>query len=115
LFGASDEEVWQKYRAGLLRVIPELKDGEIEQRFIFRERLVQPIPVMNYSALVPDMRTNVEHLFLANTTQIVNSTLNNNEMVKIARKAADLAAQTWQSQNELLRQDTVAEIAHLGR
>lgn len=115
LFGASDEEVWQKYHAGLLRVVPDLKDSEIEQRFIFRERLVQPIPVMNYSNLVPDMRTNVEHLFLANTTQIVNSTLNNNEMVKIARKAAELAAQTWQSQNELLRQDTVAEIAHLGR
>jgi hypothetical protein len=29
-------------------------------------------------------------LVVANTTQIVNSTLNNNEMVRIARKAADL-------------------------
>jgi protoporphyrinogen oxidase len=115
LFNAPDEDVWQKYHAGLLRVVPDLKDSEIERRFIFRERLVQPIPVINYSALVPNMQTNVKNLFLANTTQIVNSTLNNNEMVKIARKAADLAAQTWQSQNDNLRQDTVAEIAHLGR
>jgi len=31
----------------------------------------------------------VPNVLLANTTQIVNSTLNNNEMVKIARSAVD--------------------------
>jgi protoporphyrinogen oxidase len=114
LFNATDDEVWQSFRAGLQTVLPDLKDSDIEQRFIFRERLVQPIPVINYSNLVPSMQTNVERLYLANTTQIVNSTLNNNEMVKIARKVTDLVEKSSQPQSECLRQETVPEIAHLG-
>jgi hypothetical protein len=39
------------------------------------------------------MRTNVEGLFLANTTQIINSNLNNNAMVKIANRAVQLVSQ----------------------
>jgi len=46
--------------------------------------------VLDYSAIAPGMETNIPNLLLANTTQIVNSTLNNNEMVKIAGKAVDL-------------------------
>jgi hypothetical protein len=40
--------------------------------------------------MVPQMETSVENLLLANTTQIVNSTLNNNEMVRIAGEAVKL-------------------------
>lgn len=93
LFNATDDEVWQKFHAALKQVVPDLADDDIEQCFIFRERLVQPIPVLNYSGIVPDMESSVEHLLVANTTQIVNSTLNNNEMVKIARKAATMVEQ----------------------
>jgi protoporphyrinogen oxidase len=114
LFHATDDQVWESFRAGLRRVLPDVEDADIEQRFVFRERLVQPIPVMNYSALVPDMQTSVERLFLANTTQIVNSTLNNNEMVKIARKAADMVETISQSPGDRVRQDSMAEMAHLG-
>lgn len=114
LFNATDDQVWQSFRAGLQQVLPDLKDSDIEQRFIFRERLVQPIPVINYSNLVPSMQTNVKRLYLVNTTQIVNSTLNNNEMVKIARKVTDLVEKSAQPQSERLPQDAVAEIAHLG-
>jgi len=114
LFNATDDEVWQSFRPALQRVLPDLKDSDIEQRFIFRERLVQPIPVINYSALVPGMQTSVPGLYLANTTQIVNSTLNNNEMVKIARKVTELIEKASQPQTDRLRQDAVPEIAHLG-
>lgn len=90
LFEATEEEVWNLFYPSLRRAIPSLKEEEIERRFIFRERLVQPIPVLNYSAIVPQMETNIPNLFLANTTQILNSTLNNNEMVRIAGKAVAL-------------------------
>jgi len=36
------------------------------------------------------METNIEGILVANTTQIINSTLNNNEMVKIARRTVQL-------------------------
>ena len=37
------------------------------------------------------MRTNIDGVLLANTTQIINSNLNNNAMVKIAHRAVNLA------------------------
>ena len=72
------------------RYFPTLKDSDIERRYLFRERLVQPVPVLHYSDIVPDMRTSIPGVFLANSTQIINSNLNNNAMVKIARNVVAL-------------------------
>jgi protoporphyrinogen oxidase len=85
----SDEAVWSQLKAGLLRVHPDLNDNDIEKVFIFRERYVQPIPVLRYSQLLPPMETTIPGLLLANTTFIINRTLSNNEMIKIARLAAE--------------------------
>ena len=90
LFDASDEDVWNLFRRSFIQMFPNLEESDIERRFVFRERLVQPLPVLHYSDRVPPMETNVPGLLVANTTQIVNSTLNNNEMVKISRTAVDL-------------------------
>jgi protoporphyrinogen oxidase len=90
LFEASESEIWTVFWNALRQVFPDLKEEEIAQKHLFRERFVQPVPVLNYSDLVPPMKTNVEGLLLANTTQIINSTLNNNAMVKIANTAVEL-------------------------
>jgi protoporphyrinogen oxidase len=100
LFTVGDDEVWRSFSLAIQKVIPDLRDEDIEQRFIFRERLVQPIPVLNYSQLAPEMQTPVRNLLLANTTQIVNSTLNNNEMVKIARSAVDAVLNSAEAECE---------------
>jgi protoporphyrinogen oxidase len=90
LFEAGDEDVRALFEAALRKIFPDLRESDIERRFVFREKLVQPLPVLHYSDIVPPMETGIPNLLLANTTQIVNSTLNNNEMVKIARRAAKL-------------------------
>jgi protoporphyrinogen oxidase len=95
LFEAREDEIWQTFRDGLKRVIPDLNDSDIEARHLFRERFVQPIPVLHYSDIVPGIETNVEGLLVANTTQIINSTLNNNEMVKIAGRATEVVRARW--------------------
>ncbi|HKT52459.1 MAG TPA: FAD-dependent oxidoreductase, partial [Candidatus Angelobacter sp.] len=100
LFSASDDGVWSLFSSSIQRAIPDLRDDDIERRFIFRERMVQPIPVLNYSQLAPEMQTPVPNLLLANTTQIVNSTLNNNEMVKIARSAVDAVMSSAEAECE---------------
>ncbi len=101
LFNASEDEIWRQFLPAVQRVIPDFKESDVERRFLFRERFVQPVPVLNYSELVPDMQTSINGLILANTTQIINSTLNNNAMVKIARQAVDLAGQCLQAQTEV--------------
>ena len=92
LFEATDDQIWPMFWKALQRVFPDLSESEIESRHLFRERFVQPLPVIDYSELVPQMQTNVAGLLLANTTQIINSTLNNNEMVKIAKRAVAAVA-----------------------
>jgi protoporphyrinogen oxidase len=91
LFEASDEEVWAQFRPHVQRVIPGFQECDVERRFTFRERFVQPVPTLHYSDIVPPMDTGLDGLILANTTQIINSTLNNNAMVKIARQAVEAA------------------------
>jgi len=92
LFQASEDEIWSHFRESLIRVMPNFDDSLVLRRFLFRERFVQPVPTLRYSATLPPMRTDMPGLFLANTTQIVNSTLNNNAMVSIAEQAVDMVA-----------------------
>jgi hypothetical protein len=46
---------------------------------------VQPVPTLNYAQSAPGIETGIPHLVVANTTQIINDTLNNNAMVRIAK------------------------------
>jgi protoporphyrinogen oxidase len=89
-----DDAIWQQLKPGLRRVHPDLKDSDIEKVFVFRERYVQPIPKLRYSQSVPAMETTIPGLFLANTTFIVNRTLSNNEMVKIAKTVTHKVLET---------------------
>jgi protoporphyrinogen oxidase len=84
LFSASDNEVWDHIRPDLMRIFPDLQDDDIESRFVFRERTVQPVPTIDYSTIVPAARTPVAGVYVANTSQIINNTLNNNAMTSIA-------------------------------
>ena len=91
LFDSGTDALWQTFEAGLQRIIPSFRSSDVVARYLSRERYVQPLPVLHYSTLAPPMRTNIERLFVANTSQLVNSTVNNNEMVKIAHRAVHCA------------------------
>jgi protoporphyrinogen oxidase len=117
LFESPDEEVWGLFQKAFKRMFPDLNEDDIEKRFIFRERLVQPLPVLHYSDRVPFMRTSVPGIFLANTTQIINSTLNNNEMVKIARETVEMLLSeqglaATESQNPVSTEGVSATVQH---
>jgi protoporphyrinogen oxidase len=83
--------LWQRFETGLRRIIPSFNSSDVVARHLSRERYVQPLPVLHYSTLAPPMLTNMDGLFVANTSQLVNSTVNNNEMVKIANRAVHCA------------------------
>jgi protoporphyrinogen oxidase len=110
LFEALESDIWTVFWKALKQVFPDLKEEEIAQKHLFRERFVQPVPVLNYSDIVPAMKTNVEGLLLANTTQIINSTLNNNAMVKIANRAVELTTDNRHG-GDLVRKELLASKA----
>ena len=49
---------------------------------INRAPVVQPLQVVDYSNIVPGVKTRHPSFFVLNTSQFVNGTLNNNEVVR---------------------------------
>jgi protoporphyrinogen oxidase len=77
-----DEAVRTLFFKGLHAMFPELQAAEIEAVHINRASKVQPLQVLNYSSLVPHVVTAHEDFFALNTSQFVNCTLNNNEVIR---------------------------------
>lgn len=96
-FGQSDDYFRQSYLAGLQRMFPDFDPSCIVSSHVNRALKVQPLQVLNYSSLVPRAATRHPDLYVLNTSQFVNATLNNNEVVGAVSRfysehAADLAA-----------------------
>jgi hypothetical protein len=86
-YAASDEEITNEFLAGLRIVHPDLTTKDIEASFVFREPFVQPILAAGRS-FEASPRTPVEAVYLANTSMIRNTTLNNNGALALAEMAA---------------------------
>lgn len=76
-----DAEIEAEFTAGVKRMLPDFEASQIEAVHVNRAVKVQPLQVLNYSGLVPQVRTNHPGLFVLNTSQFVNATLNNNEVI----------------------------------
>jgi protoporphyrinogen oxidase len=90
----SDEEILDTFLKALKRMFPDLSQKDIISHAVYREPYVQPLQEIGYSEKIPPMKTPIKNVYIANTTMILNSTLNNNEVIKLARKAADLVSQS---------------------
>lgn len=88
LFDVPDAEIESRFFEGLQRVYPNLDRGDVLGAKISRVRRVFPIPTLGYSRRVPAMATSVPGLHLVSSAQIVNGTLNVNETVELAERAA---------------------------
>ncbi len=77
----SDEYFKEHFVEGLTRMFPDFDTDSIIDVHVTRAHKVQPLQVLNYSELVPEATTRHDNLFVLNTSQFVNATLNNNEVV----------------------------------
>jgi protoporphyrinogen oxidase len=86
----SDGEIVDAFLKALKRMFPDLTDEDIVTHSVDREPYVQTLQEIGYSKKIVPMKTPIKNVYIANTTMILNSTLNNNEVIKLARKAAEL-------------------------
>ena len=86
LFEKTDAEIRESFFAGLERMYPHFKRNDVIAFRVSRVRNVFPLPVLNYSDSLPSVRTSIENVFVVNSSQIVNGTLNVNETVQLAEK-----------------------------
>lgn len=88
MFELSDSEIEEKFMRGLERMYPDFDRSDVLTFKLSRVKHVVALPTLNYSALVPPMQSSIPGLYLVNSSQIVNGTLNVNESVQLAQVAA---------------------------
>lgn len=86
--GLSDDELLRQFTRRLRNVFPDLKDEEIIHSMVFREACVQPLQELHSLDRKLPVETPVPGLYVTNTAMILNSTLNNNAVIALARQAA---------------------------
>ena len=76
-----DDYFRETFTDGIKRMFPEFDESDIISVHVNRAIKVQPLQVLGYSGLVPGVQTRDPRLHVLNTSQFVNATLNNNEVV----------------------------------
>jgi protoporphyrinogen oxidase len=84
----SESELQAHFLKGLRRVYPDLKDDQVLAFKVSRVRRGFALPTLGFSERLPSRQTSIPGLFVVNSAQIVNGTLNVNETVQLANAAA---------------------------
>lgn len=79
---APDDQVRESFLNGVSRMLPSFDFDSIESIHVNRAVRVQPLQVVGYSERVQQPRTVHPDFYVVNTAQFVNSTLNNNEVIR---------------------------------
>jgi protoporphyrinogen oxidase len=88
-FEQSDDTLRASFLSALARIYPQFRETDVAAFRVSRVRHVFALPTLGYSRQVPPVATSVPGLFLVNSAQIVNSTLNVNQTVRLAEEAVD--------------------------
>ncbi len=88
LFEQSDSEIEASFLGAIERMYPEFRRSDVRAFRVSRVRHVFPVPVLGYSKLVPPVKTGVPGLYCVNSSHIVNGTLNVNQTLELAARAA---------------------------
>ncbi|MGD9404751.1 MAG: FAD-dependent oxidoreductase, partial [Anaerolineae bacterium] len=85
-FGMKGSELLDLYVPHLKRINPAFDADWIEQKLVFRAAAGQPVITRNYSQRIPDHRTPLGGLYLANTLQIYPEDRGTNYSVQLGQK-----------------------------
>ncbi|MFQ5380067.1 MAG: NAD(P)/FAD-dependent oxidoreductase [Dehalococcoidia bacterium] len=85
-------QVLDAYRDGIRQLNPAFEDSWVRERRFFRDPGGQPVIGINYSQSIPDFRTGIEGLYLANTTQVYPEDRGQNYSLKLGEEVARLMA-----------------------
>ena len=88
----TDAEIEAEFLAALERMYPGFRREQVKAFQVSRVREMLAVTTLDYSSrLLPDSRTSLDRVFIVNSAQIANGTLNVNETVGLAaRKAGEL-------------------------
>jgi protoporphyrinogen oxidase len=89
-FQMSRDELFNAYVPHLQKINPQFSPDWVEEMWHFKEAAAQPIVPLNYSKQIPEFRTPLRQLYLANTTQIYPEDRGTNYSVRLGQDIADM-------------------------
>jgi protoporphyrinogen oxidase len=85
----TDAEIETEFLDGLERMYPHFRREQVKAFQVSRVRDMLAVTTLDYSTtLLPASATTVDRVFIANSAQIANGTLNVNETLGLARRKA---------------------------
>ena len=90
LYTMSSEELLEAFVPHLRKINPSFDRSWIEEYYHHRVDAAQPIIGVNYSRRIPDLRTPIKGLYLANTTQIYPEDRGTNYSVRLGKQVVDM-------------------------
>jgi protoporphyrinogen oxidase len=91
-FSMPEDELIRTYLPYMKRINPAFEESWITRWWVFRERAAQPIVTLNYREKLPEHRTPLKNLYLANTSQIYPEDRGTNYSVRLGNQIADLVS-----------------------
>ncbi|HIK57314.1 MAG TPA: NAD(P)/FAD-dependent oxidoreductase [Synechococcales cyanobacterium M55_K2018_004] len=77
-----NEEIKRQFASGIRSMFPDLKEEDVLSVHINRATKVQPMQVLNYSQIVPQVTAANKDFFVLNTSQFLRDNSNNNAVVR---------------------------------
>jgi len=87
-FRLSQEELLQRFLPGLARVNPAFSPDWVRKSWLWKTNYAQPVPLLNHSRNIPDLKTPMPGLYFASMSQVYPWDRGTNYAVQVARKAA---------------------------
>ncbi len=89
-FTLSQDELLERFIPSFARFNPRFEPGWINKTWLYRTNYAQPVPLLNHSKNIPDIRTPIRGLYFASMSQVYPWDRGTNFAVEIGRKAARL-------------------------
>lgn len=89
-FSLSDEQLLERFLPAFKKFNPAFEKDWINKVWVFRTNYAQPVPLLNHSENIPDIRTPIEGLYFASMSQVYPWDRGTNFAVEIGRRAARL-------------------------
>jgi protoporphyrinogen oxidase len=89
-FSLSDAELLARFTPGIQRINPHFDPSWVKKLWVHKTNYAQPVPLVNHSRNIPDIRTPIPGLYFASMSQVYPWDRGTNFAVEIGRKAAGM-------------------------
>jgi protoporphyrinogen oxidase len=89
-FSLTKEEILERFLPSLKKINPDFNKDWVNNSWFFRAPYAQPVPGVNHSQNIPDIKTPIPNLFFASMSQVYPWDRGTNYAVELARKAAGI-------------------------